>query len=189
MTRTETPAVRVLGLSIRTAVAAVGIEGLRRRDPGAVANAVLGLVGTILPTALERRYGVEFRPWQRLYAQVAMLTHVAGMLGPYDDVWWWDHVTHVHSATMLGAVAHVLARRRGRDPEPRVLAAVLGGGLVWELVEYVVHAGAERLGFEPVLVSYGTVDTVLDLLFDLLGALVVLAFGDRLLGNFVRSGE
>lgn len=188
-TGTETLKVRASGHGIRSAIVGVGVEGLRRRDPGAVTNALIGFAGTFLPAALERRYGVEFRPWQRVYAQVAMLTHAVGMLGPYDDVWWWDHLTHVHSATLLGGIVHVLSRRRGRDPEPRVLGAVLGGGVLWELVEYAVHAGADRLGFEPLLVSYGKVDTALDLVFDAVGALLVLAFGDRLLGNFLGGGE
>ena len=64
-----------------------------------------------------------------------------------------------------------------------MLAATVCGGVLQELMEYAVHAVATRLGFEPVLVPYGKRDTLLDLLFDLLGALLALAFGDRLLRN------
>jgi hypothetical protein len=60
---------------------------------------------------------------------------------------------------------------------------VLGLGVLWEVVEYLAHGLSRRIGIEPVLVSYGRLDTVLDLLFDLLGALVVVALGDRLLDN------
>jgi hypothetical protein len=173
----------------RYAIVAVFGTGLRQRNWGAVANAVLALVATSLPDRLERRYDVEFRPWQRLYVVVAMLLHAVGMLGPYDDEGWWDHVTHTFSATLLGGVVHATARRRGRDPRPRVLAAVGVGGLVWELLEYAVHAVSDRLGVESVLVPYSARDTALDLVFDLVGALLVLAFGDRLLGNFTRPGD
>lgn len=170
---------------IRLGVLGVLYLGVRDRNPGAVVNAVLAFAATFFPAIFERAFGVEFRPWQRVYADAAMLTHSAGMLGPYDDVWWWDHITHTHSATLLASIVYVAARRRGRDPRPRVLGVVALVGVVWELGEWVIHAVADRLGVEPILVPYGARDTALDLLFDLLGAVVVLVVGDRLLGNFL----
>ena len=171
---------------IRDAILSVLAIGVRRGNPGAVVNAVVSFAATYVPDAVESRYGVEFRPWQRVYIGTAMLTHAIGMLGPYDDTWWWDHVTHTHSATLVGGFVHAVARRRGRDPRPRVLAAVVGLGLLWELLEYAVHAITDRLGVDPVLIPYSTRDTLVDIVFNLLGALLVLAFGDRLLRNFTR---
>ncbi|NEU56360.1 hypothetical protein [Halorussus sp. MSC15.2] len=186
---TRTAVARTLERAVRWGIAAVFGEGFRRRNPGAVANAVGALAATFLPDVIERRYDVAFRPWQRVYTAVAMLAHAVGMLGPYDDTWWWDHVTHTLSATLLGGVVHAAARRRGRDPRPRVLAVIVCAGVVWELLEYVVHAVSRRLGIEPLLVQYSTTDTFLDVVFDLLGALLVLAFGDRLLRNFAPDAE
>ena len=185
--RTPSRVARAVEYVIRWAIVAVFGEGFRRRNPGAIANAVPALALTYLPDAVENQYGVEFRPWQRLYAGVAMLAHAVGMLGPYDDTWWWDHLTHFLSATLLGGVVHAAAHRREEDPRPRVLAVVVGGGALWELLEYVVHAVCERLGLDPILVQYSAHDTALDLVFDLLGALLVVAFGDRLLRNFTRG--
>ncbi|WP_318570738.1 hypothetical protein [Salinigranum marinum] len=182
----QTPLTDAAERGIRVALVAVAVVGVRRRDPSAVANAAVALAGTFLPDAVERRYAVTFRPWQRLYTESAMLTHAVGMLGPYDDVWWWDHLTHTHSATLLGGVVHAVARRRDRDPLPHVLAGVAGGGALWELAEYATHGLSRRIGFDPVLVSYGRTDTLLDLLFNLVGALLVVAFADRLVGNLVR---
>ena len=181
--------VRAFERAVRIAILAVFGAGLRQRNWGAVVNAVLGFVAASLPDLLERRYGVEFRPWQRLYAGTAMLAHAIGMLGPYDDQGWWDHVTHTLSATLLGGTVHVAATRRGRDPGPLVLAAVGVGGVVWELLEYAVHAVSDRLGVESVLVPYSARDTALDLVFNFVGAALVLAFGDRLLRNFTRESE
>jgi hypothetical protein len=190
VTEERTPITDATERGIRVALVAVVLVGVRRRDPGAVVNAVIALAGTFLPDAAERRYAVTLRPWQRLYAESAMLTHAVGMLGPYDDVWWWDHLTHTHSATLLGGVVHAAARRRDRDPLPHVLAGVAGGGALWELAEYATHGLSRRIGFDPVLVSYGRTDTLLDLLFNLVGALLVVAFADRLLGNLVhRDGD
>ena len=39
------------------------------------------------------------------------------------------------------------------------------------------------------LIPYSKNDTLLDLCFDLLGALLVIAFGDRLLRNFTRRTD
>ena len=170
--------------TVRYALLAVTAVGVRRRNPSAVLNAALALVATFLPGVVERRYDVSFRPWQRAYADAAMLTHAVGMLGPYEEVWWWDHLTHTHSATLLAGLVHAAARRRGEDPTARVVAVVVGVGLLWELLEQAIHAIADRLDLAPPLIPYGRTDTLFDLAFDLLGALVVLAFGDALLGNF-----
>ncbi|WP_132057671.1 hypothetical protein [Halorussus amylolyticus] len=180
---------RTVERAIRAAIVAVFGVGVRQRDPGAVVNAVLTLGVTYLPGLVERRYSVKFRPWQRLYAGVAMLAHAVGMLGPYDAQGRWDNVTHTLSASLLGGVAHAAARRRGRDPRPRVLAVVVCGGVVWELLEYAIHAVSRRFGFEPILVPYSARDTVSDLLFNLVGALLVVAFGDRLLRNFAPERD
>ncbi len=185
----QTAAVRVLEGCIRCAILAVLGLGVRQRSPGAVVNAVVAFAASYAPDLVERRYGVEFRPWQRFYTGITVLAHAAGMLGPYDDTGWWDHVTHTASAALLGGVAHATADRRDRDPRPRVVAIIVGGGVLWEAIEYVVHAVCDRLGLEPVLIPYSARDTVLDLVFDLVGALLVLLFGDRLLRNFTDRGE
>ncbi|WP_134669910.1 hypothetical protein [Halorussus marinus] len=182
-----TTAARAVERAIRWAIVAVFGAGIRRRSPGAVANAVLTLAVTFVPDLLERRYAVEFRPWQRVYAGIAMLAHAVGMLGPYDDVGWWDHVTHTLSATLLGGIVHVAARRRGRDPERNVIGVVACAGVLWELLEYAIHAVSRRLGVEPLLIPYSARDTALDLVFNVVGALLVVAFGDRLLENFGRE--
>ena len=186
---TRTSVTQTTVYAIRCAILAVFVEGFRQRNPGAVVNAVLSLAVTYLPGVVERLFGVEFHPWQRIYAGIAMFAHAVGMLGPYDDTWWWDHLTHTLSATLIGGVAHTIARRRGRDPRSRVLAVTVGVGGLWELAEYAIHVVCDRLGFEPILVHYSQRDSLFDLLFDLLGALVVITFGDRLLSNLTRRAD
>jgi hypothetical protein len=182
-------ATRVAQRGVRSAILGVLALGVRRDNSGAVVNAVVAFVAAFVPDLLERQYGVAFRPWQRIYAETAMLAHAAGMLGLYDDMWWWDHLTHVLSATLLGGFVHAGARRWGHDPRPRVVAAIVGGGVLWELLEYAIHAVTDRLGIDPVLIPYSPCDTVVDLFFNAVGALFVLAFGDSLLSNFLPDGD
>lgn len=185
MTETmQTSMIQTAQRGIKEAIIVVIMAGVRRRNPGAVVNGVLAFAAAFLPRIVERRYNVTFRPWQRMYTKTAMLTHAAGMLGFYDDTWWWDHLTHVLSATILGGFVHVAACRRGRDPNSRVVAAIVGGGVFWELLEYTIHGITERLGLQPVLIPYSTRDTLIDLVFNLVGALLVLVFGNRFLRNF-----
>ncbi|ELZ15348.1 hypothetical protein C476_17762 [Natrinema limicola JCM 13563] len=95
--------------------------------------------------------------------------------------------THAHSSSILAGIVYVASRRKGRDPGPRVVAAVISFGLVWEAIEYAIHATAKRLDLEPILVTYGRKDTFLDIVFDLVGATLVLAFGDRVLGELAAN--
>lgn len=190
MTRATGPAVtRTAKRSIKGATLAVLVEGLRHRSPNAIVNAILMFAATYLPDIAEQLYDVEFRLWQQVYVEVTMLAHAVGFLGPYDDIWWWDHITHILSATLLGGCIHVAARRRGRDPERDVLASIVGGGLLWEGLEYTIHRLSDRIGVESLLVYYGPRDTLNDLLSNLVGALLVLVFGDRLLRNFTWNGS
>ncbi|GAA5053407.1 hypothetical protein [Haladaptatus pallidirubidus] len=186
ITSTQKVVTRKIEQGIRCAIGFVFVVGLRRRNPGAVVNAVVSLAATYLPDIIEQRYDVTFRPWQRLYSDTAMLTHAVGMLGPYDDVWWWDHLTHTHSSTLLGGLVYAASLRDGRNPRPRVLAVIVGIGSLWELMEYIIHAVADRFGLEPILVVYGRSDIVRDFVFNLLGAVLVLVFGDELLRNLYR---
>ncbi|WP_188877234.1 hypothetical protein [Halarchaeum nitratireducens] len=179
----STRAGRATDRALRLGLLAVAVAGLRRRDPGAFVNALVGFAATFLPDVLERRTVLSVRPRHRVWVSAASLLHAIGMLGPYDETWWWDHLTHLCSASLVGTAAHLFARRRGHDTTRTVLAATLGLGVLWEAMEYAVHRTARRFGLEPLLVTYGPRDTALDLVFDALGGLCVVAFGDRLLGD------
>lgn len=172
---------------LRYAIVAVFLVGIRRRNPGAVVNAVFAYVGTYVPDVVERGSAIEFRPWQRLYVGTAMLLHAIGMLGPYDDIRGWDHVTHTLSASIVGGATFVAAKRRGKDPRGPTLGAVMALGALWELIEYLIHVTATRLGVDPILVFYSRTDTALDLAFNLVGAFLVILFGDRYLANLLES--
>jgi len=173
--------------SLRYAIIAVFIIGIRQRNPGAVVNAVLAYFGTCVPDIVERESAIEFRPWQRLYVATAMLLHAIGMLGPYDDIRGWDHVTHTLSASIVGGATFVAAKRRGKDPLRPTLGSVITLGVLWEITEYLIHATANRLGVNPILVFYSRKDTVLDLVFNLVGAFLVIVFGNRYLANLLES--
>ncbi|WP_436348791.1 hypothetical protein [Natronorubrum sp. FCH18a] len=166
------------------------VAGLRRRDPSVIVNGVLSLTFASLPQYFERRYDVHFRPWQRGWISTAALVHTLGMLGPYDRVWWWDHLAHTLSGVVVADVMYrsddeAESRFSGRSRPTFITIITLGFGFVWEVLEYVVHAFGDRVGFEPLLVHYGRLDAAGDLVFDLLGAALVVRFGRERLSNII----
>jgi hypothetical protein len=150
-------------------------------------NAVGALAVSYLPSVLRRDLDVPLPPWTAAYVAVAVLLHAVGMVALYDDVWWWDHLTHVLTATVVAGVAYV-AVTAFDEQDPRidlpqpflgayVVAFALAAGVLWEVGEELTRQFALAVGLDPVLVVYGIEDSVLDLVFDAVGGAVVAVFG------------
>ncbi|WP_439027890.1 hypothetical protein [Haloarchaeobius sp. DT45] len=172
-----------------TQVGLVGIFvlGMTIRNVSVVLNALFAIGVTLLPAVLERDFRIELDPRFTVYLGVAVFLHAVGMFQFYDEVWWWDHLTHTLSASIVAVVAYatVWAIDAHSDrlylPEPFVmvfvLAFTLAMGVFWEVMEFIARELAIALDLDPVLILYGLDDTMLDLVFDLAGALVVTLFG------------
>lgn len=146
-----------------------------------------GLAVLLLPDAIDRVAGVSLSPAHRLWIAGGIALHPFGALyGYYDTVWWWDHLAHTASASLLAAGLYacwlaVGRLRAGADPRPKigivghltVFALVLAGGVGWEVFE--AHA--------PALVVYGPTDTRLDLVFDVVGWAILAPVARRVVGD------
>jgi hypothetical protein len=164
---------------LQAGILATLVEAGRQRNVAAAVNALVALVVALLPWALGRVTALDIGPVLPLWLGVAGLLHAVGMLGPYDTVPWWDHVTHFVSASLVAALVHagVVVNYGGTVPDGGIATATIlftvAAGLFWELVELVARELGEQFDIEPVLVHYGWRDTILDLGFDLVGAVVV----------------
>lgn len=170
-------------LAFQAGIVVLFLVSLRRSEPAAAINAGLALLASLSPALLalvvestwNGPLGVE--PALTLWLAVAGFLHAVGMLGPYDTVWWWDHVTHTVSAGLVAALVYAALLVWAAFSATTIAAATLGLtfalGVVWELLELVARVLGDRFGVEPVLVQYGWRDTGYDLVFDLVGALVV----------------
>ncbi len=152
---------------------------VRRRDGAAIVNAIVVIGVSLVPiltfSTVDTQLGSKLTVWLAL----AGFLHMVGMLGVYESVWWWDHLTHTVSAALVAALCYggVLAVS---DLSPLAVTLVVGAftlvaGIFWELLELVARALGQRYDIEPVLVHYGWDDTAFDLVFDGVGAAVVLA--------------
>lgn len=179
-------------------IAAVLVEGIRRESGAIVVNAVAALGITALPSAvLSLGAGTTVLVWDiTLWVAAASFLHSLGMLGLYESVSWWDHMTHTLSAGVLAAViypASLVATQlwSGTPKWPLVGAGVtvgltLAAGIVWELLELVARELGERYDIKPVLIHYGWRDTALDLVFDVVGAVLVIALDVQLLSSIIE---
>lgn len=191
------PGLRAANRVLHLAIVATLLEGARRRDPRVTVNGIASLGFAALPSHIESRYGARVRPWQRTWVSAAALIHALGTLGPYDRIDWWDRLAHALSGVVVAAAADVAiqaaamdGRRAPVSPRLRstfVAGVTLGLGVLWELLEYGIHATADRTGIQPLLVHYGRLDAVGDVVFDLLGAALVILFGRRTLADVAES--
>ena len=172
-----------------------GLVAVRRSNAAAAVNAVFALAVAFLPAGLSIAApatvgnAVCATSELPLWLALAGFIHVVGMLGWYDTVWWWDHFTHTVSAALFASLVYsgltVVSRSSGPLPSAGEIAGATVGfvfavGVFWEIGELFARDVADWLDIEPVLVHYGWRDTALDLVFDVVGALIVVAMDVRL---------
>jgi uncharacterized membrane protein YjdF len=105
----------------------------------------------------------------------------------YATLWWYDHVTHALSASVVAGVGYATARAVDEHSEavflpPRfmfvfILLFVLAFGVFWEVIEFGLGEAARAVGNRALLTQYGLEDTMLDLVFDTVGAVIVAVWG------------
>ncbi|WP_135854234.1 hypothetical protein [Halorussus salinus] len=208
--RVQASLVRIL----QAVMVGIFVAGLYLGNPGIAVNAAVGLLVTLLPAVLERRYQFTMDVALVLWITLAMFLHALGtlplpglgFLSPYKAVWWWDHMTHALSSSLVVGSAYAVTRALQEHTEyihmgPKftfayLLVFVMAFGVFWELIEFYIAVSAQLLGIPRVLTQYGLDDTILDLFYNTLGGLLVAIFGtvhltgvsDQLLGR-LESGS
>ncbi len=164
-----------------TAILAIAI---RQENGAAVVNTAASLLVTLTPAAVEAALGVSFTPLLTYWIGAASVLHCVGMLGWYDSIRGWDHLTHTVSAALAAALLYAgflaAAGLSAAGAAAATLSVIVVMGVLWELMELVMRELGERHGIEPVLVHYGWRDTMLDMVFDVVGAVLVLVVELRL---------
>ncbi|MFB6092989.1 MAG: hypothetical protein ABEK02_08275 [Haloquadratum sp.] len=183
--------------AMRMAVAVILGYGVAVVNLSVVVNAVVALGVTYLPALLRRDWGIRLSPRLTAVVTLAVLLHALGMVGLYEHVWWYDHLTHTFSAMLVAAVGYAATCAVDEHSDavsvpPRFLWVFLllftvALGVFWEVLEFLARQVAAALGVEAVLVQYGLEDTILDLVFDTVGALLVALFGTESLGELTDN--
>ncbi|WP_144903419.1 hypothetical protein [Halobellus captivus] len=175
------------------------LAGLALRSGGVVVNASIGLLVTFLPGILERDLGIPMDAGLALWISAAVFLHALGTIAwpgigkPYANVWWWDHLTHALSASIVAGVGYATTRAVDIHSDavsfpPRfhfvfILLFVLAFGVLWEVIEFGISLLAGYTGTPGVLTQYGLSDSMLDLVFNTIGAILVAVYGSNQLGE------
>ena len=186
-------------------VAMVGLfaVGLATKNTGVVVNAAAAFGVSLLPATLERDYDIPLNAGLTLWITTAVFLHALGAvvvpvagINIYSFVPWWDHLTHTLSSSIVAAVGYTTARAFDEHSEmvrlpPQftfafILVVTLAFGVFWEVVEFAIGEIAALTG-GAVLTQYGLRDTMLDLVFDTVGAVVVAVWGTAHLTDVVGA--
>lgn len=177
---------RLLARGLQAALIGIVLYGFATVQLAIVATAILGLGVTLLPAWLHREYGYSMDAGLVLWISIAMVLHVAGKLGVYEHYQWYDEVTHTVSATLVAGLGYATFRAFELhsdeiDVPPAfravfIVVFVLAAGMVWEVVEFAFG------GLIPV---YGIDDIVTDLVFNAVGAVIVVVWGTDYLRRLV----
>lgn len=191
---------------METALVGILLLGLYEGSTGVIVNTAVALAVTRLPSLLERDYGIPMDAGLTLWITAAVFLHALGTIGlPGMDesfyrstsTWWWDHMTHALSASVVAAAGYSVARAVDvhsadvRLPPQFMFAFILlitlAFGVLWEVIEFVIGELAHVFGSGAVLTQYGLGDTMLDLVFDSIGAIVVAVWGTAHLTDVVGA--
>lgn len=186
-------------VAMQVLIAAMLGLGVLNGDPRIIVNAGLALAGTFIPTVLARDLRVYIGPAATIWITGALFLHVLGMVGAYESIRWWDHLTHLVSASLVAAIAYTTVTAIDRHVEDLflpswTLAIVLsvltvGLGVLWEVMEFLGRAIAVELGTDPLLVQYGLDDTMLDIAVDGAGGILIAIVGPARLEGAVTRVE
>lgn len=173
------------------------VYGIAFSEPKAITNGTIALAITFAPALLERNYNVPLDPWLGLWITLAVFLHTMGSAGLYAQIEWWDHLTHAMSASVVAGVGYTFARSVDLHSDqihlPKrfffvyVLVFVLAFGVIWELFEFGLDIAADETGIQMPLAQHGLDDTVRDLMFNSVGAILVAIFGQAHLSNVAET--
>lgn len=187
----EISLVRVLQLALAGIIA----YGLVTLQFGLAVNAGLPLAVTFLPAVLRREYRYTMDAGLVLLIAVAVFLHAFGSLGFYTRYSWYDEITHTVSAFLVAGVGYAVltALEKHSDeieltPNLRgvfILVFVLAFSVVWEVFEFGAVWVAQVLGVTSPVQVFGIDDIVTDMVFNVVGGMLVAIWGTGYFEDFV----
>jgi hypothetical protein len=169
------------------------IAGIYLKDLSTTINATTGLTLTFVPYFITRKYDIPHDTGLSLWITFAVFLHLLGTFAFYDNIVRWDNITHALSACVVAAAGYTLIRAidiyvKEIYIPPRVLFLlilmfVLATGVLWEIIEFLTDGLTAELGYKAILAQHGIHDTMRDLLFDLLGAVLAATWGTAYLST------
>ena len=175
-----------IALAMQGLILLEGIYGLFIRNPSIIFTSFIGLFMTCIPYLIGRRIQVTL-PWEvNFLIAFAIFLHVAGysqhlyiLLYPYYDKF--AHFVSSITVAVLAFVSIILINRFSCTKLRRwqiffyIVIFTMAIGAFWEIYEYLMDTflGA----YLTKSLQHGLDDTMIDLILDLLGGVVIGFFG------------
>lgn len=178
---------RSLVRGLQGVLVVVFLVGLYQRSISTVVNAGVALALLELPGLLERNLRLPIDTRLTLWIAVPVVLHTFGSMGLYTAIGIWDNLTHFLSSSLVAAAGYTTVRALdvhyegvylpGKFVAAFLLIFTLAFGVLWELLEFAIDSFATLTGTDSVLAQHGLTNTMLDLVFDTVGAIVVAVWG------------
>jgi 4-hydroxybenzoate polyprenyltransferase len=172
--------------AMQAGMVGIAAAGVATGDLTRVFAALISLFITEVPSLLRRDIHLVLPLELNFWIVLALFLHVVGgFSGFYDHVPGWDHITHMTSASLIGALGFVVVVTIDKYADsiylPRPFLAffivmfTMAMGVIWEIMEYANDAltGSH--------LQYSLADTMYDLLFDGFAGFVVAIVGAQYL--------
>ncbi len=171
------------------------VAGLYEQNPGVVVNGIVSLALTFLPAYLARNHNIVMSPAIVLWITTAVSLHALGSMGLYrvgtvellGITFGWDSMTHALSASIVAGVGYATVRVLHEYDDdihlpPRfmslfIIIFVMAFGVFWEVLEFLIAESAALFNITSVLTQYGLNDTIKDMMFNMVGAVVFSVLG------------
>lgn len=173
------------------------LVGIYELNVGVVVNTLVALAVMELPGLLERDYGLPIDAGLTLWIVIPVFLHALGSFGLYNMLGLWDNLTHALSSSLVAATGYATFRAFDVHDEavvlPRkfvagfILVFTLAFGVLWELLEFGLDGLATMTGTVSVLAQVSLANTMSDLVFDLVGGVLVAVWGAAYLSGVSRS--
>ncbi len=186
-----------LSRAMQAGIVAVAVAGIATGNLTWVPAAVFSLAVSLVPSFLRRDLHITLPVELNFWILLALFLHVVGgFSGFYNSVPGWDHLTHMMSSSLIGALGLVtvvvIDKYVGSIYLPRSFLAffivmfTMAMGVLWEIMEFANDSIAHTM------LQYGLTDTMVDLLFDGFAGIIVALAGVQYLlrvsaNHFVES--
>ncbi|MDD1769417.1 MAG: hypothetical protein LUQ55_05490 [Methanomassiliicoccales archaeon] len=179
---------RFLSYFFQTLLLIMFVVGIFDGDLYTAGSALFGFGFVSIPWFLKREK-IMIMPFElTLWIFVAIFLHNFGvMMKFYDDIWWWDKLTHFLSTSLIAVFGFVVIVIVDKYVDsihlpPRflpffIIVFVSAMGVIWEIIEFILDTS---LGTH---MQYSLTDTATDLVSDTLGGLAIAAIGPLYLSH------
>lgn len=180
-------------------VGVIGI-GVVELDLAVVLTGGIALGITFVPAVLRRDYRVPMDVGHALWITSAVFLHAIGTLYLYDRTFWWHNVTHALSGSIVAGIGYATFQAIDEHTgwlqlPPRfmfvlIILFTVSVGVLWELLEFATDQLWLALGRDgDVVAQYSLDDTATDMVFNVVGAVVVAIWGTPYLDALARRGR